>query len=310
MGKTLVITCGDRVLSIPHSKTTSSLQVCSHEEANTKILFHLADCAHEGLKKILIPITDTEILLLAVGCFQSTAAKKSGMRQEKEWDSIGHGALEEFGYTTRRPPPRPSGDTSCFPGEVRLLLESGNAVFIENVRAGQRILTVQNGRRVFSEVRTFLKRLPNKNATYLTLTTEQGNHVTMSDNHQIFVSTTNKSTDMQSGRAISVRQGDYIFTTKSCNKDLCPERVIQVSVSLKQGLYVPITDAGTLVVDGIFASCYSLVPHDLEHLLVTPFRWFPWLLHPWQEDGYSPIMSSLEYLALRFLPEGLFQSGL
>ena len=56
---------------------------------------------------------------------------------------------------------------------------------------------VKDGKYVYSEVRTFLKRQPYKNATYRTLTTEQGNHVTMTDNHLLFVSTNNKSTDME-----------------------------------------------------------------------------------------------------------------
>ena len=56
---------------------------------------------------------------------------------------------------------------------------------------------MKDGQRVFSEVKTFLKHLPYENATYLTLTTEQGNQVTLSGNHLLFVSTNNKSTDME-----------------------------------------------------------------------------------------------------------------
>ena len=51
---------------------------------------------------------------------------------------------------------------------------------------------------MFTEVKTFLKRRPYENTTYLTLVTEQGSHVTMSENHIIFVSSTNKSADMES----------------------------------------------------------------------------------------------------------------
>ena len=55
---------------------------------------------------------------------------------------------------------------------------------------------VDKGRRTFSEVRTFLKRQPHENATYLTLTTEGGNQMTLSGNHLLFVSTNNKVEDM------------------------------------------------------------------------------------------------------------------
>ena len=35
--------------------------------------------------------------------------------------------------------------------------------------------------------------------------------------------------------AISVKTGEYIFSTKSCPRGLCPERVVQLSLSVKQG---------------------------------------------------------------------------
>ncbi|XP_041356210.1 indian hedgehog protein-like [Gigantopelta aegis] len=196
----------------------------------------------------------------------------------------------------------PSSLPSCFPGDGQLLLDNGNMVDMKGLRTGDRVLTIQAGRRVFSEVKTFIKRHPHQNTTYRTLITEQGNHVTMSDNHLIFVSARNTSTKMESRFAMSVKPGDYIFTTKSCKRDLCPERVVQISLSTKQGLYVPVTAAGTLVVGGIFASCYSCLPHHLEHFFLTPFRWFPWLLDPWKQDGFSPIISGLENIAGRFLP--------
>ena len=63
---------------------------------------------------------------------------------------------------------------------------------------------VQNGRRVFSEVKTFLKRQSNKNATYVTMTTEQGNQVTMSGNHLLFVSTSNMSAEMKTRYIVGV----------------------------------------------------------------------------------------------------------
>ena len=32
---------------------------------------------------------------------------------------------------------------------------------------------------------------------------------------------------------------------------------------------------GNIVVDGVFASCYSTVHHDLAHITMMPIRWFP-----------------------------------
>ena len=40
---------------------------------------------------------------------------------------------------------------------------------------------------------------------------------------------------------------------------------------------MPLTAEGTIVVDGVLASCYASFDHDWAHLLTTPVRWFPWL---------------------------------
>ena len=32
---------------------------------------------------------------------------------------------------------------------------------------------------------------------------------------------------------------------------------------------------GNIVVDGVLASCYASVNHDLGHLATAPIRWFP-----------------------------------
>ena len=41
------------------------------------------------------------------------------------------------------------------------------------------------------------------------------------------------------------------------------------------GAYTPLTLEGNIVVDGVLASCYTSVNHDLGHLATAPIRWFP-----------------------------------
>ena len=47
-----------------------SLQFCKHEEADTRILFHVANCAQQGYKRIAIQTVDTDVVVLAVAHFQ------------------------------------------------------------------------------------------------------------------------------------------------------------------------------------------------------------------------------------------------
>ena len=39
---------------------------------------------------------------------------------------------------------------------------------------------------------------------------------------------------------------------------------------------------GTIIVDGVLASCYATVQHDVGQIVMTPLRWFPrmteWIL--------------------------------
>ena len=65
VGKKLLITCDNKVLySTPGD--LSHLQPYSHEEADTRVILHAADCARAGLQKVLIRTTDTDVLVLAI----------------------------------------------------------------------------------------------------------------------------------------------------------------------------------------------------------------------------------------------------
>ena len=51
------------------------------------------------------------------------------------------------------------------------------------------------------------------------------------------------------------------------------------------GAYVPLTMEGSILVDGILASCYPSVRHDLAHIGMTPMRWFPWMIEQIYGEG-------------------------
>ena len=45
------------------------------------------------------------------------------------------------------------------------------------------------------------------------------------------------------------------------------------------GAFTPVTMEGNIVVDGVLASCYAVVDHDLAHIGMTPMRWFPGMMN-------------------------------
>ena len=44
------------------------------------------------------------------------------------------------------------------------------------------------------------------------------------------------------------------------------------------GAYTPLKNEGTIVVDGVLASCHASINHDLAHIGMAPIRWFPKLM--------------------------------
>ena len=64
--KEIIITKGDDVLTKPPLLDTSALAPCNHEEADSRIMLHATHAAHNGHKKLLISIVDTDVVILAV----------------------------------------------------------------------------------------------------------------------------------------------------------------------------------------------------------------------------------------------------
>ena len=54
--------------------------------------------------------------------------------------------------------------------------------------------------------------------------------------------------------------------------------LLKITVTIFKGAFVPLTVEGNLIVDGVLASCYQDVPHDLAHMAMTPIRLFPSIL--------------------------------
>ena len=58
------------------------------------------------------------------------------------------------------------------------------------------------------------------------------------------------------------------------------------------------------MVDGVLASCYPSVDHDLSHIGMTPMRWFPemtsWIFG--EDDGVQAITNIAENIGRWVLP--------
>ncbi len=84
--KEIVTTQGEEVYVSVH-RDTSRLSPCNHEEADTRMILHVADAIHEGYMKILLRKVDTDVVVLAV----AAAAKLSTVSDLELWVAFGTG---------------------------------------------------------------------------------------------------------------------------------------------------------------------------------------------------------------------------
>lgn len=160
-------------------------------------------------------------------------------------------------------------DTVCFPADATVRLQNGHVTAMADLRVGQKVLAVdQQGTPVFSEVRAFMKRMPKEGAVYTTLTTEAGHSISLSSDHLIFASSNNFTATPTSRFAGSLNVGDFVYVTTG-KQQLKPQRIADVFIAPKKGVYVPLTAHGTVVVDDVLASCYAAVDHDIAHFFMT-----------------------------------------
>ena len=64
---------------------------------------------------------------------------------------------------------------------------------------------------------------------------------------------------------------------------------------------------GKIVVDGVLASCYATVDHDMGHISTAPIRWFPWMMN-WifgENNGNPVFVDVLTHVGTLGLPHAL-----
>ena len=83
--KELVVTDGEQVLCVPPQQDIHLLAPCSHEEADTRMLLHVAHAAQHGHSRILIRTVDTDVVVLAVMVAQRLPA------EDEVWLAFGTG---------------------------------------------------------------------------------------------------------------------------------------------------------------------------------------------------------------------------
>ena len=78
---------------------------------------------------------------------------------------------------------------------------------------------------------------------------------------------------LESVFADQIEEGDKLMSWKGSK--MTEETVVAVEPTTEKGFWSPFTMEGTLLVDGLLASCYANYPHALSDLALAPVKMFP-----------------------------------
>ncbi|AWO96103.1 Hedgehog protein [Scophthalmus maximus] len=206
--------------------------------------------------------------------------------------------------------------------KATVTLESGGQKSISDLQPGERVLALSGsdggGELVYSEVLTFLDHDPVTRKLFYTLQTESRAQLQLTAAHLMFVFEGNCSEGAVPARgarrtvyASDARPGQCVLVLEGKpgrdNRAGHLSRITRVSLRERTGAFAPLTQQGTVVVDGVAASCYAVVDqHNLAHWAFTPLR----LLHSWtgttgrHSDGIHWYSQLLHWLGRLLLDSG------
>ncbi|XP_061647507.1 indian hedgehog B protein-like [Phyllopteryx taeniolatus] len=189
----------------------------------------------------------------------------------------------------------------CFPGDALVTLERGVTKQMRDLHPGDRVLasstTDGRGPLRYSPVLSFLDLQSNITKIFTLIGTNTELNITLTAAHLIFVTDCVGRLSKDGVRttfASEVKPGQCILTSQGTEAT----RAVVTFVEERQstGLYAPLTQHGSIVVNNVLASCYAAVDnHHLAHWALAPLRfvrtlmgpaqqqtdgvhWYPWLL--------------------------------
>jgi len=162
----------------------------------------------------------------------------------------------------------------CFPADTTVMTPQG-AKRMGNVNVGDTVRVVsQDGKLAWSQVCGWAHREPTTTAGYLRLTTSHRQLVVSADHLVATISAS--GTNISFVPAKDVKVGDRLLecdNTPQGTSGVWANGVVTVDIITAQGVFAPLTLAGTVVVDGVAASCYAATQsHTVAHAAMKPVR--------------------------------------
>ena len=106
---------------------------------------------------------------------------------------------------------------------------------------------------------------------FYTISTASGHKVSLTGLH--LIATINGKGEIEYKPAKDIREDDHLRVVN--NGEVYSSVVNNVTMEMKRGFSAPLTMSGTLLVNGVVASCFANVhSHELAQFSLSPLRWY------------------------------------
>lgn len=163
---------------------------------------------------------------------------------------------------------------SCFPGSATVILDNGKTKTMEQLKVGDNVLTQSAaGDLIYSKVIMFMDSKPSVVVDdYIEIETENPKRRMQLTRKHLIIKSENKI-KFETIFAEKVKPGDFVKVLSANGSFMLTTKVKKVSLQRNYGAFAPLTVEGTILVNGIMASCYALTEdQDTAHLSFLPWR--------------------------------------
>jgi len=175
----------------------------------------------------------------------------------------------------------------CFPASASVYVKGLGPVRIDEIQPGDMLLCgdAGAGALLFSKFLGHLHLEATTSADYVSLEMNGGGTVlAVSEEHLVFAASSPEAPAMPMV-ARELRAGDWVNRV-GCDGGLVRAQISEVSKALEDGIYCPLTEFGTVVVNGTLCSCYAdalrtvtrpwlqrvATTHQVSHGALMPLR--------------------------------------
>jgi len=223
--------------------------------------------------------------------------------------SCGNGGKKP-GQANNNQPGKPAKKKGCFHGDDTVQTKEYGTITMRQLaekRDAQVLSRNEDGQLGYSSVRYWLHAQPDLSMKFLTLSTESGHRLSLTGEHLIY-ETDCRGNDGHAIYARNVRVGRCLFVNDE--GELKETRVVEKGQTKMNGIYSPITETGSIVVNDVLASCYNYYENESLQKFVYQFvigfqdtlaDWMPSSLYRAAFNDQNGAFVAVPRLVLNFL---------